>query len=100
MPSWKSGSISIRSTAPRTTSADETPWAYRDTRWSQVIVGVDSDPDTATALRDWTVGYWEAVHAYSAGGAYVNFMMEEGEDRMKATYGHNYARLAKAEGDI
>ena len=27
------------------------------------------------------------------GGAYVNFMMEEGEDRIKATYGDNYDRL-------
>ncbi len=31
---------------------------------------------------------------YSAGGAYVNFMMDEGEDRIKATYRDNYDRLA------
>ena len=38
---------STRSTAPHTTSvADETPWAYRDTRWSQVIIGVDPEPST------------------------------------------------------
>jgi FAD/FMN-containing dehydrogenase len=29
-----------------------------------------------------------------AGGAYLNFMMEEGEDRIRATYGDNYTRLA------
>ena len=39
--------------------------------------------------------YWEALHPYSAGGAYVNFMMDEGEDRVKATYGKNYERLTK-----
>ena len=49
---------------------DETPWAYRDTRWSQVIIGVDPEPAEATALRDWAVGYWEALHPYSR-GAYV-----------------------------
>ena len=27
------------------------------------------------------------------GGAYVNFMMDEGEDRVKATYRDNYERL-------
>jgi len=27
------------------------------------------------------------------GGAYVNFMMEEGEERIRATYGDNYDRL-------
>ena len=74
---------------------DETPWAYRDTRWSQVIIGVDPDPAGAPALRDWTVGYWEALHPYSAGGAYVNFMMDEGQDRVQATYGANYDRLAR-----
>jgi FAD/FMN-containing dehydrogenase len=49
----------------------------------------------AGTLRDWTVGYWEALHPYSAGGAYVNFMMEEGQARVKATYGGNYERLAR-----
>jgi FAD/FMN-containing dehydrogenase len=30
------------------------------------------------------------------GGSYVNFMMDEGQDRVQATYGDNYARLARA----
>jgi hypothetical protein len=96
-PSWKSGShmYPIDGVAHEV-APDETPWAYRDARWSHVMVGVDPDPGSAAALRDWTVGYWESVHPYSAGGAYVNFMMEEGQDRVKATYGHNYERLAKA----
>ena len=42
----------------------------------------------------WARDYWNALHPYSAGGAYVNFMMEqEGEDRVKASYGENYERL-------
>jgi hypothetical protein len=73
----------------------DTPWAYRDAQWAQVIIGVDPDPAKAGALRDWTVGYWEAIHPHSAGGAYVNFMMDdEGQARVKATYGGNYDRLA------
>lgn len=32
---------------------------------------------------------------YSAGGAYVNFMMDEGQDRVQATYRGNYERLAE-----
>jgi len=31
---------------------------------------------------------------FSAGGAYVNFMMEEGQERVKASFGRNYDRLA------
>jgi len=34
------------------------------------------------------------MHPYSAGGAYVNMMMEEGEDRIRAAYRDNYDRLA------
>jgi FAD/FMN-containing dehydrogenase len=42
------------------------------------------------------VDYWEATHAYSAGGAYANFMMDdEGQERVRATYGANYDRLAQ-----
>jgi hypothetical protein len=42
------------------------------------------------------VGYWDAIHPYSAGGAYVNFMMDEDDTRVRASYGSNYERLAKA----
>jgi FAD/FMN-containing dehydrogenase len=59
-----------------------------------VIVGVDPDPANNGRIIDWTKDYWDALHPYSAGGAYVNFMMDEGEDRIKATYRGNYARLA------
>jgi FAD/FMN-containing dehydrogenase len=72
-----------------------TPWSYRDANWAEVIVGVDSDPAMAQTLKDWTVGYWEALHPYSAGGAYVNMMMDEGQERVRAAYRDNYARLAK-----
>jgi len=73
---------------------DDTPWAYRKAKWSKVIAGVDPDPANTEAITAWAKEYWEALHPHSAGGAYVNFMMEEGEDRVKATYGSNYERLA------
>jgi hypothetical protein len=96
-PSWKSGShIYPIDGAAHDVAADETPWAFRDATWSQVIVGVDPDPASADSLRDWAVGYWDSLHPYSAGGGYVNFMMEEGQERVQATYGANYARLARA----
>ncbi len=73
-----------------------TPWAYRGARWAQVIVGVDPEPANAEQIKRWTVDYWEALHPFSAGGAYVNFLGEgEGQDRVRATYGKNYERLAQ-----
>ena len=72
----------------------ETPWSYRDAVWSEVIVGVDPDPANRGKITEWARTYWEALHPYSAGGGYINFMMEEGEERIRATYQGNYARLS------
>ena len=73
---------------------DATAWNRRDANWSMVIAGVAADPADRDRITDWARGFWEALHPHSLGaGGYVNFMMEEGEDRVKATYGDNYARL-------
>jgi hypothetical protein len=74
---------------------NDTPWAYRKSNWAEVIVGVDPDPANKDTITKWTKDYWNALHPYSAGGAYVNFMMDEGDERIRATYGENYDRLAK-----
>ena len=71
----------------------ETAFSYRDANWAQVIVGVDPDPANASAIRQWTVDYWQATHPYSAGGGYINFLMNEGQDRVRASYRDNYQRL-------
>lgn len=71
----------------------DTAWDKRDATWSMVIAGVDPEPSNADAITTWARNYWEALHPHTIGGAYVNFMMEEGEDRIKATYGENYEKL-------
>ncbi len=74
----------------------ETPWSFRDAVWSEVIVGVDPDPANTDRITSWAKRCWHDLHPYGAGGAYVNFMMDgEGEDRIRATYGKNYDRLAR-----
>jgi FAD/FMN-containing dehydrogenase len=74
---------------------DATAWSFRDTTWAMVIVGVDPKPENKPAIIKWAREYWQALHPYSAGGGYVNFMMDEGEDRVKATYRGHYDRLAE-----
>ncbi len=74
---------------------DETPWAYRDAKYAGVIVGVDPDPANADKITKWCKDYWEALHPYSSGGAYSNFMMDEGQERVQASYKHNYDRLTR-----
>jgi hypothetical protein len=95
MPTWKSTvHMYPIDGAVHDVGPDDTAFAYRDVTWSNVIAGVDPDPANAAKLREWAVGYWEAQHPYSAGGAYVNFMMDEGQERVQATYGPHYPRLA------
>lgn len=44
----------------------------------------------------WAREAWSDMREYSTGGTYVNFLTEEeGEDRLQAAYGRNYARLAE-----
>jgi hypothetical protein len=74
---------------------NDTAFSYRDANWAAVIVGVDPDPAKREAITAWTKRYWDALHPHSAGGAYVNFMMDEGQERVQATYRGNYARLAR-----
>jgi FAD/FMN-containing dehydrogenase len=71
----------------------ETPWSYRDAVWAKVIVGVDPDLANRERIIAWARDYWDALHPHSAGGAYINFIMDEGEDRVKASYRENYDRL-------
>lgn len=74
---------------------DATAFAYRDGGWAGVIVGVDPDPANAKLITDWTKSYHDQLHPTTAGGAYVNFMMDEGAERIRASYLHNYERLAR-----
>jgi FAD/FMN-containing dehydrogenase len=71
-----------------------TAWSCRDATWSMVIAGIDPSREKASAIKDWAKRYWEALHPHNLGGGYINFMMDEGEDRLRATYGNNYSRLA------
>jgi FAD/FMN-containing dehydrogenase len=73
----------------------DTAFSYRRSNWASVIAGVDPDPANKTAITDWTRKYFDALHPHSAGGAYVNFMMDEGQERVQASYGENYKRLAE-----
>ena len=74
--------------------ADDTAWAYRDATWGSVFAGVSANRAMRRVTR-WSIDYFEALHPYSAGGAYVNMMMDEGDDRVRASYRDHYPRLAQ-----
>jgi FAD/FMN-containing dehydrogenase len=73
----------------------DTAWAYRGVNFSHVISGVDPDPANNERMIGWAKEFWQALHPYSAGGGYVNMMMDEGQEQVRASYGENYPRLAR-----
>ena len=75
---------------------NDTAYSFREALFAEVIVGVDPDPTNLPRITEWSRRYWEELHSSSAGGAYVNFMMEdEGEARIRASYRGNYDRLTQ-----
>lgn len=75
--------------------SNDTAFSHRDANWSQVIIGVDPDPSNNDKITDWARSYSQALQPHANSGGYVNFMMDEGKDRIKATYRGNYERLVK-----
>lgn len=73
---------------------NDTAYSFREALFAEVIVGVDPNPANSGAITDWCKNYYDALHPYSAGGAYVNFMMDEGQERVQASFRDNYGRLA------
>jgi hypothetical protein len=74
---------------------NDTAFSFRDVNFAEVIVGVDPDPINNERLIGWARDYWMALHPYSAGGGYVNMMMDEGVESVQAAYRDNYARLTR-----
>jgi hypothetical protein len=67
----------------------------RDARY---VIGANGmwehDEPNADAFRQWLRDAWERLRPFSTGRTYVNFQTaDEGEGRIRATYGPNYARL-------
>jgi len=74
-------------------SNDETAFSDRDAPYSFLIVSVWPDATHSTQNIQWTDEYWGAMQPFASGGVYVNYLGEEGPDRVKAAYGRNYDRL-------
>ena len=95
MPTWKSTMhLYPIDGAAHDLGPSDTAWSYRDANYGAVFAGVDADPANVDAIRRWSIDYQEALHPFSAGGAYVNMMMDEGQERVRASYRDNYDRLA------
>jgi FAD/FMN-containing dehydrogenase len=79
--------------AARRVSKTDTAHSYRETNYAINIYGMWPDPADNAANMAWVRDYWTAQHPFSEPGGYINFLGDEGEDRIKATYQENYGQL-------
>ena len=75
----------------------DTAYPLRDATYALNAISAWTDPAQDDANIAWSQGLWEAMRPFSPGSVYVNFLGigDEGDDRVKAAYGPNYARLAQ-----
>jgi FAD/FMN-containing dehydrogenase len=52
-----------------------------------------TDPAESEKHIRWADELWRAMQPFSSGGVYVNYLGNEGEERVKAAYGTSYERL-------
>lgn len=72
----------------------ETAYSHRDAPFLLNINAMWTDPAESEAQVGWARDFWSAVQPFSAGGGYVNFLSNEGDDRVRAAYGREtYQRL-------
>lgn len=81
--------------AIRPVGAEETAFAHRAANFNLLIMSLWEDPTTADPNVQWARDLWDAVQPWATEGVYVNYLGEEGTDRVRAAYGEEkYARLA------
>jgi FAD/FMN-containing dehydrogenase len=67
----------------------------RRSRWIYNIAGIGLDAATLERDRVWVRDYWAALRPHASGdGGYVNFLAEQDDSRVRASYGAKYDRLA------
>jgi hypothetical protein len=87
-PIWQMGGAVAR------VGAEETAFTGRAAGHTFNISGITESAAGFEEEREWARGLWSALAPHHLGSVYVNFLMEEGEERVRGAYGsHRYERL-------
>jgi len=74
--------------------ADETAFPHRGAEFNFGAFSTWTDPADSEKNIQWTREFSAAMEPFKAAGAYVNYMDNEDEDRVRKAFGGNYERLA------
>jgi hypothetical protein len=73
----------------------ETAFAHRQPQFDFAIMSQWEDPDDTEKNIQWTREFWQAMQPFVEKDVYVNNLANEGDARVRAAYGINYARLVE-----
>jgi FAD/FMN-containing dehydrogenase len=76
---------------------DATAFGHRDAACDLIIAAIWSEESEQDAHVEWAKSFWEAMQPYASSDVYVNYLSDEGDEgdeRVRAAYGHHYERLA------
>ena len=75
---------------------NDTPMTKRQAKWVFHPLALWEGAENDDFWISWARGAASSVRPFASGGVYLNFVGDEGQDRIEAAYGpEKYARLAK-----
>jgi len=75
---------------------EDTAWPFRAALGTHNLLAINPDPQVVRERIPALRRYYDELRPYSDSGGYVNFMADqEGDERLRATYGPNYDRLVE-----
>jgi FAD/FMN-containing dehydrogenase len=72
---------------------DATAFGHRDAQYDLIIAAIWSDEADQEEHVEWARDFWDAMQPFATDDVYVNYLSDEGHERVRAAYGHHYERL-------
>lgn len=79
--------------------AEQTPMAQRDATWVTHPFALWENARDDAAHIGWARASSAAIKHFASGGVYLNFIGDEGGERVRAAYGDSYDRLARVKAE-
>lgn len=75
-------------------SPTDTAFAHRLNHYNFGALTIWPEARETESNMKWLQQFWQEMQPYHSGRAYVNYLSQEGADRVREAYGQNYDRLA------